>query len=499
MALSQRLVMKQGQSLVMTPQLQQAIKLLQMSSIELQAFVEAEIERNPLLEREETSTDPQQVSQPEAKADPLDQTFSGPSSSEPSDASSDGSNESSAPAGSADGQSMSPDSGWSSMRSSGHLSLDGEDQDFAASLSRDETLAEFLTGQLNMNFTHPISLLIGQHIIGMVSDTGYLTGDPLSLVDTLGATPKQIEEVLSVLKTFDPPGVFASDLQECLRLQLRDKDRLDPAMDALVNNLALVAKRDFHALRQVCGVSQEDIQEMLVELRQLNPKPGNAFGSEPVLPVVPDVYVRPSPDGTWIVELNSETLPRVLLNNHYMAKVASNTSRTEDKVFLAGCHAQAAWLVKSLDQRAKTVLKVAREIVSQQDGFLMHGVQHLKPITLKTVAESIGMHESTVSRVTSNKYMATPRGTHELKYFFTNAIQASDGEGAGHSAESVRHRIKEMIAAETAVMVLSDDDVVTALRNDGIDIARRTVAKYRESLGILSSVQRRREARIKLS
>ena len=499
MALSQRLVMKQGQSLVMTPQLQQAIKLLQMSSIELQAFVEAEIERNPLLEREESNSEVSKNEAGESFADSLDQTFASTASIQAIESPPDGTLEGNAPARSADGQSMVPDSGWSSMRSSGHLSIDGEDQDFAASLSRDETLAEFLTGQLNMHFTNPVSLLIGQHVIGMVSETGYLTSDPLALVETLGATATQINDVVSVLKTFDPPGVFAADLQDCLRMQLRDKDRLDPAMETLLDNLNLVAKRDFQALRQLCGVNQEDIQDMLVELRQLNPKPGNAFGSEPVSPVVPDVYVRPSPDGTWLVELNSETLPRVLLNNHYMAKVASNTSRTEDKLFLAGCHAQAAWLVKSLDQRAKTVLKVAREIVSQQDAFLMHGIQHLKPITLKTVAESIGMHESTVSRVTSNKYMATPRGTHELKYFFTNAIAASEADGASHSAESVRHRIREMISAESAASVLSDDDIVKDLLSQGVDIARRTVAKYRESLGILSSVQRRREARIKTS
>jgi RNA polymerase sigma-54 factor len=236
---------------------------------------------------------------------------------------------------------------------------------------------------------------------------------------------------------------------------------------------------------------------MLVELRALNPKPGHAFGSDPVSPVVPDVFVRAAPDGTWLVELNSETLPRVLVNNQYMAKVASNTARAEDKLFLAGCHTQAAWLVKSLDQRAKTVLKVAREIVSQQDAFLVNGISQLRPITLKTVADAISMHESTVSRVTSNKYIATPRGTFELKYFFTNAIATTDGLGDAHSAESVRHLIREMIASETADHILSDDDIVENLKRGGVDIARRTVAKYRESLNILSSVQRRREARLK--
>ncbi len=493
MALSQRLVMKQGQSLVMTPQLQQAIKLLQMSSIELQAFVEAEIERNPLLDHGDGGIE-KAAPVAEQAADSLDQSFANQGSGGPGEVEA----QSSAPASSSDGQAMmASDSGWSNLRSSGHLSLDGDDQDFASALSQEQTLSEYLTNQLNLSFSHPMDLLIGQNIIGMVNETGYVTADPVSLAEQLGATEKQIDAVYEVLRTFDPPGVFAKDLADCLRMQLKERNRLDPAMAALIDHLPMVAKRDFHALRQVCAVSQEDLQDMLVELRALNPKPGHAFGSEPVSPVVPDVYVRAAPDGTWMVELNSETLPRVLVNNQYMAKVASNTNRAEDKLFLAGCHAQAAWLVKSLDQRAKTVLKVAREIVSQQDAFLVNGISHLKPITLKTVADAISMHESTVSRVTSNKYMATARGTFELKYFFTNAIATTDGLGEAHSAESVRHRIKDLIAAEIADHILSDDDIVATLKQEGVDIARRTVAKYRESLNILSSVQRRREARLK--
>jgi RNA polymerase sigma-54 factor len=493
MALSQKLVMKQGQSLVMTPQLQQAIKLLQMSSVELQAFVEAEIERNPLLDHGDGGVEKTQVATTNSLPESLDQSFAHQGAGGPGEVEA----QSSAPASSSDGQAMSRDSGWSSLRTSGHLSLDGEDQDYASSLSREETLAEHLTNQLNLSFQNQTDLLIGQHIIGMVNEIGYVTSDPLGLVETLGAEVTRVQAVYDVMRRFDPPGVLAKDLADCLTLQLQEKNRFDPAMKALLAHLPLVARRDFQALKQACAVSQDDLQDMLVELRSLNPKPGHAFGSDPVSPVVPDVFVRAAPDGSWMVELNSETLPRVLINNQYMAKVASNTSREEDKLFLAGCHAQAAWLVKSLDQRAKTVLKVAREIVSQQDAFLVHGIAHLKPITLKTVADAINMHESTVSRVTSNKYMATPRGTHELKYFFTNAIATNDGTGDGHSAESVRHRIKDMIAAETSDHILSDDDIVTALQKEDVDIARRTVAKYRESLGLLSSVQRRREARLK--
>ncbi len=493
MGLSQRLVMKQGQSLVMTPQLQQAIKLLQMSSLELQSFVEQEIERNPLLDREDIQ---QNIEAPKPRDDAPEALDHGMPQGGGDDASVENM-ESTAPKASADGQSMATDSGWSSLRSTGHLSLDGEDQDFAASLSREVTLAEHLTNQLNLEILSAPDRLVGQHLIGMVNDIGYLTADLESMAETLGTTPDHVGRVLAILQRFEPTGVFARNLSECLCLQLKERDRLDPVMQKLMAHLDLVARRDFVALRQKCGVNQEDLTDMLQELRSLNPKPGHAYGSDPISPVVPDVIVRAAQDGAWIVELNAETLPRVLVNNQYMAKVVKDTTRAEDKLFLAGCHQQAAWLVKSLDQRANTVLKVAREIVSQQDAFLMHGIQHLKPITLRIVADAISMHESTVSRVTTNKYMQTPRGIHEMKYFFTNAISATDGEGDAHSAESVRHRIREMIGLERGDAVLSDDDIVTNLRRDGIEVARRTVAKYRESLGILSSVQRRREARIK--
>jgi RNA polymerase sigma-54 factor len=275
---------------------------------------------------------------------------------------------------------------------------------------------------------------------------------------------------------------------------LRERNRLDPAMATLIANLNLVAKRDFSALKTLCKVDLEDIKEMIAELKDLNPKPGHAFGSEPVQPVVPDVYVRAAQDGSWLVELNNDTLPRVLFNNQYLSKVSRTASREADKNYLNECQANATWLIKSLDQRAKTILKVAREIVRQQDAFLVLGVQHLRPINLKTVAEAIEMHESTVSRVTSNKYMATPRGTYELKYFFTTAIASSTVGGDSHSAESVRQRIKDMIAAEAPKSILSDDTIVDNLRAGGIEIARRTVAKYRESLNIPSSIQRRRMA-----
>ena len=492
MALMQKLALKQGQSLVMTPQLQQAIKLLQMSNVEIQAFVDQEVERNPLLERLDT---PQESNtKAEARDDAPDSPFSADDAR-----GSDGDGAVSPSDGAASPTTMqagpSSDPGWQSMRGQGAVSLDGEASDFAQSVSREDTLAEHLTKQLNLHFRALPDLLIGQHLIGTVNEQGYLTADVTSMAEVLGTDESHVNRVLAVLKTFDPAGVFATDLKECLALQLRERNHFDPAMEKLVDNLPLVAKRDFAALKTICGVSLDDLHDMIAELRQLNPKPGHAFGSEPVMPVVPDVIVRAAPDGTWLLELNAETLPRVLVNNQYAARVAGGAAKAEDKQFLSEAHANASWLVKSLDQRAKTILKVAQEIVKQQDAFLVLGVAHLRPITLRMVADAIEMHESTVSRVTSNKYMMTPRGTFELKYFFTNAIASADATGEQHSSESVRHRIRELIAAESAEKILSDDDLVDILKTESIDIARRTVAKYRESLNILSSVQRRREAR----
>jgi RNA polymerase sigma-54 factor len=260
-------------------------------------------------------------------------------------------------------------------------------------------------------------------------------------------------------------------------------------------NLDLVARRDHSAMKRVCGVDDDDLADMLYEIKSLNPKPGNAFGQVTVQPVIPDVLVRAGPDGDWIVELNSGTLPRVLVNQNYYATVTRRRPSDKDRAYLAECMQTANWLVKSLDQRARTILKVASEIVRQQDGFFAHGVAHLRPLNLKQVADAIEMHESTVSRVTTNKYMATPRGLFELKYFFSAAIPATGG-GEAHSAEAVRHRIKAMIDGEARDGdVLSDDRIVEILNEAGIDIARRTVAKYREALRIPSSVQRKRMLR----
>jgi RNA polymerase sigma-54 factor len=383
---------------------------------------------------------------------------------------------------------------WTSLRQRTHLG--GDQGNILEALTASEvSLKEHLGDQARLALKDPAERLISQLLIDLVDEAGYLDANLEALADKLGAPLALVERVLSHLQTFDPPGVFARNLAECLSLQLKEQNRFDPQIAKLLNHLDLLAAHNLPALCRVVGVEMDELADMIAELKRLNPKPGLQFGSALVQPVVPDVVVRLAGDGSWIVELNTDTLPRVLVNRAYYVRVSRTARSTHEKDYLLDCLQTANWLVKSLDQRARTILRVAEEIVRQQDGFLTHGVQHLRPLNLKTVADAISMHESTVSRVTSNKYMATPRGIFELKYFFTSAIAAA-GDGAAHSSEAVRHRIRQLIDSETARMVLSDDKIVEKLKSDGIDIARRTVAKYREAMRIPSSVQRRREKRL---
>ncbi|AWN48319.1 RNA polymerase sigma-54 factor [Methylobacterium terrae] len=515
MGLLQRLEMRQGQALVMTPQLLQAIKLLQLSHLDLATYVDAELERNPLLERAEV-----EAAEPgEARSESFEAAdasrdggdgdgFDGEASAEPwlshdlnpsrseieGDLGTrldnvfpdDGPVGREAPAAGGEGLSLTP-APWSGTGGS----FDGEAPDFEATLTSESSLHEHLSAQLELATRDPVERLVGGFLVDAVDEAGYLREDLAALAERLGVGLSVVERVLGIVQGFDPSGVGARDLAECLAIQLRELDRFDPAMQALVSRLDLVAKRDFAGLRRLCGVDEEDLADMLSELRRLDPKPGRAFGAGPVEVLVPDVFVRPAPDGSWLVELNSEALPRVLVNQSYYATVSRGAKTDTDKAFLSECLQTANWLTRSLEQRARTILKVASEIVRQQDGFFVNGVAHLRPLNLKTVADAIGMHESTVSRVTSNKSIGTSRGTFEMKYFFTAAIPGAAG-AAAHSSEAVRYRIKQLIDAE-ADDVLSDDALVQRLRGEGVDIARRTVAKYRESLRIPSSIERRRE------
>jgi RNA polymerase sigma-54 factor len=511
MALSANLFLRQSQSLVMTPQLMQSIQLLQMTHFELNQFIAQEVEKNPLLEftsndDEMGSNDPREV-----EDDSYDSR-----NDDNSDSSDRGNGNlasdwyESENTGHADRlnaeldtnfSNVFPDDGppqrldapellsqWKSMPGSSEASEGYDLDDFVAGQI---SLRDHLNQQIPFLLPSPADRLIAQHLIDQLDECGYLQADIDEATGKLGTETEAIERVLGVLQTLDPPGVFARSLGECLAIQLKQKDRLDPAMARLLQNLELLARRDFASLKRLCGVDEEDLLDMLSEIRQLNPKPGSGFETGMSEAIMPDIVVRASADGSWLVELNPDTLPKVLVNQSYFASISKTGS---DHAFLSECLQTANWLTRSLDQRAKTMMKVASEIVRQQDAFLIHGVDHLRPLNLKTVADAIKMHESTVSRVTSNKYMLTPRGLFELKYFFTVSISAVEG-GDSHSAEAVRHRIRALILQESPEAVLSDDDIVDTLKKGGIELARRTVAKYREAMNIPSSVQRRREKR----
>ncbi len=493
MALTQRLDLRQTQSLVMTPQLQQAIKLLQLSNVEVTAFVEQELEQNPLLERDEAAPDGEAPAEAAAESGdtrsaaddgPLLDSVEGAPAATTSEAPLD------TDTGNMwDGDSASSLGSWGT---GGSRDFDDSEFDPGESMTRPVSLRDHLMAQINVDMQDPVDRIIGSQLVDQLDDSGWFSGDIVATAEALKCEPARVEATLNLLQRLDPPGIFARSLKECLALQLRDRNRLDPAMATLLDNLELLGKREHGQLMRLCGVDAEDFAAMVAEIRALDPKPGQAFEGIVAQPVVPDVLVRPVPGGGWAIELNQDTLPRVLVNQRYYAQVTKGLTKKTDREFLAERFHAANWLVKSLHQRAQTILKVSTEIVRQQDAFFRHGVQFLRPLVLRDIASAIEMHESTVSRVTSNKFLSAPSGLYELKYFFTSAIPSSGG-GEAHSAEAVRFRIKTLIDDEPAQDVLSDDKLVEMLKKDGVDIARRTVAKYREALRIPSSVQRRRD------
>jgi len=505
MALSTRLAVRQSQSMVLTPQLLQAIKLLQMPNAELVAFIEGELERNPLLERADDwgdeshgepggaepaveTIEPGDWASESLEAEPaalahslgteIDNAFDPDRAATPLER---------APADEGHGLSA---TSWTGVSGRG-----GEDgaPDLESYVAAQESLGESLTRQAMILIADPIDRLIAATLIDLVDEAGYLVGDLEEVADRLGAPLAQVEAVLARLQTLEPTGVCARNLAECLALQLIERDRYDPAMQALVENLPVLARRDLAALRRLCGVDDEDLADMIAEIKRLDPKPGRSFGGGVEPRAIPDVFVTAGPDNSWRVELNSDALPRVLVNESYATRVKRGATREEDRQYISSNLQTANWLTKSLEQRARTILNVATEIVRRQDSFLVEGVAGLRPLNLKAVADAIGVHESTVSRATSNKFIQTPRGLFEMKYFFTTSIaSASSGAAQAHSAESVRFKIKQMIDAEDPRDVLSDDVIVARLRNADIVVARRTVAKYRDSLRIPSSIDRRR-------
>ncbi|ODP39617.1 RNA polymerase factor sigma-54 [Sphingomonas turrisvirgatae] len=494
MSLAPRLDLRQSQSLVMTPQLQQAIKLLALSNLEIETFIAEEVEKNPLLdagagddERGVAEPDREPVVERDGPADAGELLDSGASTGEAAldvDLATETFHHDS-PSDSIGGL-----DGGLGLAGTGSGGSAEDGPDFDSFSAPDLSLADHLLAQAGAT-VGGTDLFIAQHIIDQIDETGYLTASLLDMATRLGVPLARVEAVLAIIQTFDPTGVGARDLAECLALQAKEADRYDPCMAALIANLDLLARGELGRLKRICGVDDEDMADMIRELRNYDPKPGCKYGGEPVPAVTPDIFVAPRGQG-WAVELNSATLPRVLVNRAYYAEVSSGPQDKSSKAWLSDMLASANWLVKALDQRQRTIIKVASEIVKQQEAFFRHGVSHLRPLTLRNVADAIEMHESTVSRVTSNKYLYCARGLFELKYFFTSAIQSADG-GDAVSAEAVKSAIRALIQAEDAKKILSDDTLVELLNAKGFDIARRTVAKYREAMGIGSSVQRRRQ------
>ena len=504
MALGPRLDLRQSQSLVMTPQLQQAIKLLALSNLEIEAFISEEMDRNPLLEAErddltdgagdaagdDYDRDSEDFSDDLPTADQLVITDAGPEAEGPLDA--DYAQETFHHDSAADGG---PGlDGALGLNGGTPGSFDDDSPDFDSFSMADISLQEHVMAQARSALSGA-DQVIAAHIIGHIDEAGYVTATLSEIANQLGADPADVANVLRVIQSFDPTGVGARSLAECIALQAREADRYDPAMARLIDNLDLLALGRLPQLKRMCGVDDEDMADMIRELRSYDPKPGLRFGGEPTQSVTPDIFVVERAQG-WAVEINSASLPRLLLNQSYYAELASGgCGDKKAKAWLNECLTSANWLIKTLDQRQRTILKVATEMVRQQDAFFRHGVAHLKPLTLRHIADVIGMHESTVSRVTSNKYLSCARGMFELKYFFTSGIASADG-GDAISAEAVKNAIRALILAEEPKAILSDDTLVDLLKDQGFDLARRTVAKYREAMGIGSSVQRRRQKAI---
>ena len=485
--------LRQTQQLAMTQQLQQSIKLLQLSAVELQEYIDTELEKNPLLskeEGEETAPDTEEEAAEKTAADESETAGieRGEIDISDTDYSAGEALEDESYANNYEGESINV----GSQGSSGAFDTDDEGFGVEGAAAKDKTLREHLIGQINMDITDPVELLIAEKLTDMLDEAGYLREDIAPLAAELGVEIKEIEAVIAKLQRLEPVGVFARSLQECLALQLADMDRLDPQTQCFLDHMDMMGQGELVAMRKKCGMDEEDFALTLADIRRCNPKPANGFAAEDSFAVIPDVLVRKAKGGGWQVELNPDALPRILLNRRYATELQTNTPDKETKKFVNEQLANASWLMKALDQRAQTILKVAQAIVTQQEKFLIHGIRFLKPLVLKDIALAIGMHESTVSRVTTAKFMATPRGTLELKFFFTSSINAGTG-GNDFSSKTVQYYIKEIVAAEDAKKILSDDAIVTLLKDRNIDVARRTVTKYREEMNIPSSVIRRRQ------
>jgi len=478
------LQLKLGQQLTMTPQLQQAIRLLQLPALELQAHIRELLETNVMLEPTEEAecTGTFEAVEPS----PADHDHDSDREQQPE-----------IPERAQEENTVEVvDEGWGeqsvgSAEAPWNSDDDERQQEFADAAG--QSLQDHLLWQLELAKLEPREFAIARAIIDAISDDGYLTEPLEEIANTLRpeieCDATEVESVLGGVQALDPPGVGARSVGECIELQLRQLDPATPGFNTAIeiarHHLELVAERELSLLRRELRATEEEIACALALVRSCHPRPGATVSTGAAEYVVPDVFVRRTDHG-WSVEINSATLPKVRLNNSYASLIGRNASHATMRAQLQ----EARWLLKSLEIRHETLIKVARSIVERQQAFLEHGDEHMRPMILKDIAEAVGMHESTISRVTSGKYMHTPRGVFELRYFFSSQVEGADGSGT--SSTAIRAKIKKLVKEEDAETPLSDGRIAELLSGEGIPVARRTVAKYREAMGIAPSNERRR-------
>ncbi len=471
--LAQNIGQKQVQSLAMTQALQQSLKMLQMSSIDLSAMISAELDKNPFLQSDEGSSEEMVLSNTDHSSTDLTELKSDSSS---------------------DVIDYDYSSSYENATTGGNRNFDDNEGFEIGSLLEDEKdLRQDLTEQLYINVIDDQTRKIGLYMMDFLDDAGYFTGDIAEIAESLGIEKEQVEETLKELQQLEPSGIFARNLEECLRIQLEDKNRLDPCMFTLLSNLQMLGLRRFDTLMGLCGVDEEELEEMISEIKSCNPKPALGYNKKEYAPAQPDIYIRRKSDGTFTVELNNGALPKVLVNKRYYEEVADKAAGKTEKQFMRENIASANFIVRALDSRANTMVKTAAAIVRHQEEFFKYGIKYLKPLTLAQIADEVGLHESTISRVTTAKYMQTPRGSFEMKYFFTSGVANAGGEVA---STSVKEQIKEMLEKEDKNSPLSDDVIAKLLAKRGVKISRRTVMKYREAMGIASSYERKKSSLI---
>jgi RNA polymerase sigma-54 factor len=483
MAITQGLQIKQSQSMVMTPQLQQSIQILQYTTLELSTHIAQMVEENPFLDNPDTNTDSieqkQESDEPAPKLQDKESLLDNSGDKWADDTVSSAVYEDTDLAY----------SGVSNFKHNDAAQYDG----FEELASKDQTLREYIQDQINIDIETPNDRMIAYYLTDQLDPSGYLEMDIKQVAEQLKCKPCDITPVLEKLQTFDPAGVFATSLSQCLALQLKDRNRFDPVIEKLLSHLELIAVGDIKKLARLCKTSEEEVIEMCQEIKRLNPKPGDMFAIDAVTIQQPDVFLKKASDGAWAVEVNTQALPKVLVNQKYYAKLVTDVAGQKDqKKYITEQINSANWLVKSMDQRAQSILKVATEILLQQREFFDQGVRHLKPLILSDVAQKVELHESTISRVVNGKYMATPMGLYELKYFFSSVVGGGQGSEGGHSSTAVKHLIKDVIDQENAKKPLSDDKISQFLKIKGVDVARRTVMKYREAMHIPSSSKRKK-------